>query len=347
MPEMRHTLLEIDLNALRHNYHFFKNKLHPDTSFLAVVKAFVYGNHSMVVPKTLVDLGVDYLAVAYVHEGVALRKAGIEAPILVFHPQPSHFKTALDYTLEPTLYSPRLLKLFLEAAKGQSRYPVHLKFNTGLNRVGFWENDVDFILDQIKDREQVAIRSVYSHLAASDDHEEASFTRGQIQSFDDIYEMMKNGLGSDPIKHLLNTSGILNYPEAQYNMVRCGIGIHGYSNDPETDALLKPLVTLKTIISQLHKIEPGESVGYNRAYRAEGYRTIATLPLGHADGIGRHFGKAKGHVYLKGKAVPIVGNVCMDMLMIDVTGIDCREGDEVIVFGGERSAENFAATGIV
>ena len=345
MPKAEHTVLEIDLGALQHNYKFLKSKLKPQTKFLAVVKAFVYGNHSLEVVRTLEAWDVDYFAVAYVHEGEALRKAGVNTPIMVFHPQPGHFQKAIDADLEPTLYSPKTLRQFLDVAKDLIDYPVHLKFNTGLNRVGFWENDVGYIFDTIGDSRALDIRSVFSHLAASDDLAEEDFTRQQIHSFETTYGAIAARLGKRPIKHILNTSGILNYPETQFDMVRSGIGLHGYGNDPEFDKALKPLVTLKTVISQMHKIESGETVGYNRAYAASGFRTTATLPLGHADGIGRHFGGMKGHVYINGRAAPIIGNVCMDMIMIDVTGIDCSEGDEVIVFGGGHSAEDFARKG--
>ena len=345
MPRAEHTVLEIDLGALQHNYTFLKSKLQPKTKFLAVVKAFVYGNHSLEVVRSLEEWGVDYFAVAYVSEGVALREAGVKTPIMVFHPQAINFKRAIEADLEPTLYSPKILRQFLEIAQDQDHYPVHLKFNTGLNRVGFWENDVDYIFDTIGDSKALEIRSVFSHLAASDDLGEKDFTRQQISSFESTFKALSSRLGKTPIKHILNTSGILNYPEAQFDMVRSGIGLHGYGNDLKYDQALKPLVSLKTIISQMHKIEPGESVGYNRAYTASGYRTTATLPLGHADGIGRHFGRKKGHVHVNGQVAPIIGNVCMDMMMIDVTGIECREGDEVIIFGGLHSAEDFAQQG--
>lgn len=345
MPKAAHTVLEIDLGSLQHNYNFLRSKLDSRTKFLAVVKAFTYGNHSLEAVRSLEAWGVDYFAVAYVQEGEVLRKAGIKAPIMVFHPQPANFKKAIEAGLEPTLYSPRTLREFLEVAKDQSRYPVHLKFNTGLNRVGFWENDSEFIFNTISDSKALQIRSVYSHLAASDDPAEETFTKQQILSFENLYAQIVARLEQEPIKHILNTSGILNFPEAQFDMVRSGIGLHGYGNDPKYDKELKPLVTLKTVISQLHKIEPGETVGYNRAYTSSGFRTTATLPLGHADGIGRHFGRQKGHVHVNGQAAPIIGNVCMDMMMIDVTDINCKEGDEVIIFGGDHSGEIFASQG--
>ncbi len=345
MPEIHETVLEIDLGALEHNYRYLRSRIRPATKFMAVVKASGYGSDALAIARKLVSLGVDALAVAYASEGIALRKEGVSLPILVLHPQEGNFEEIITHDLEPSLYSARILRGFHDVARktGQKAYPVHLKFNTGLNRLGFWENDVKFILDEIGDSGVLEIKGILSHLGASEDLEERDFTERQIHMFGRIVEEAEKVLGPIPIKHLLNTSGILNYPEAQWDMVRSGIGIYGYGNDPRFDPELKPVVSLKTVISQLHRIEPGETVGYNRAYRAEGYTTTATLPLGHADGIGRHYGQGKAFVLVKGKRAPIVGNVCMDMLMIDVTEIDCKEGDEVILFGKGQSADEFAS----
>ncbi len=345
MPEVRETVLEINLEALKHNYDFLRSRLRPDTRFMAVVKAFGYGSDALVIAKKLEELGIDYFAVAYVHEGVALRESGVSIPILVLHPQIGNLDLLITYDLEPSLYSLKVLRAFVIAAgrQGLMDYPVHLKFNTGLNRLGFWENDIDFIKKELAGHREVNVKGIFSHLAASDDLQEQDFTQTQIDTFEKISSEIAGILGYTPLEHLLNTSGILNFPEAQHDMVRSGIGLYGYSNDPEIDTQLKSVATLKTVISQLHKIEPGESVGYNRAYISEGYRTTATLPLGHADGIGRQYGMGKGKVLLHGQKAPIVGNVCMDMIMIDVTGIDCQEGDEVIIFGPDNSAEDFAA----
>ncbi len=346
MADIGETTLEIDLSALAHNFHFLKARLEPDTKFLGVVKAFAYGSDMVAIAKKLESLGIDYLAVAYVKEGVLLREAGITAPILVLHPQPTHFKALIDHGLEPSLYSPRVLREFLAIAEqqGQKKYPVHIKFNTGLNRLGFWENDVEFIFKQLNGSTVLKIKGMLSHLAASEDENERDFSLNQIDTFKEIATKLKNQLGYSPTLHMVNTSGILNYPEAQFNMVRSGIGLYGYGNHPHFDQVLKPVATLKTVISQRHKIEPGESVGYNRAFKSDGYRITATLPLGHADGIGRQYGGGKTFVTIKGKKAPIIGNVCMDMIMVDVTDIECKEGDEVIVFGKGNSAEGFANT---
>lgn len=346
MDKVGETTLEIDLSALEHNYHYLKSKIDPKTKFLAVVKAFAYGSDMATIAQKMESLGVDYFAVAYVKEGVLLRKAGIKTPILVLHPQPMNFGELVDHSLEPSLYSPKILKLFLQFAEEQKLkdYPVHIKFNTGLNRLGFWENDVDFIVELLKGETSLKILSIFSHLAASEDSNEKQFSLNQIAAFKKIGEELNEKLDYAPFRHMLNTSGILNYPEAQFEMVRSGIGLYGYGNHPDIDAQLKPVATLKTIISQIHKIEPNETVGYNRAFASDGYRTTATLPLGHADGIGRHYGNGKTYVVIHGKRAPIIGNVCMDMIMVDVTDIDCKEGDEVIVFGQNHSAEDFAST---
>jgi alanine racemase len=338
------TVLEIDLNALSHNLSVLRSRLNPETQFLAVVKAFAYGSDMLQIAQTLENEKVDYLAVAYTQEGVLLRKGGIRLPILVLHPQPAQLKQCIDHCLEPSIYSPRLLKSFIQVAEesDQKDFPLHLKFNTGLNRLGFWENDVDWIQGQLQETTAVKVKGLLSHLAASDDLNENPFTQAQIKNFTAISAAMEKALGNLPLRHLANTSGILNHPEAQFDMVRSGIALYGYGNAPQFDQELKPLARLRTVISQLHKIEPGESVGYNRAYKAPGYRLIATLPLGHADGIGRQYGQGKGQVWVKGSLAPIVGNVCMDMLMVDVSGIDCKEGDEVVIFGPEHSAEHFA-----
>ncbi|TMU55186.1 alanine racemase [Flagellimonas algicola] len=346
MGSIGETTLEIDLAALENNFRYLKSKIDPETKFLAVVKAFAYGSDMLAIAQKMENLAVDYLAVAYTSEGVFLRESGIKCPILVLHPQPANFEELIQHNLEPSIYSPNLLKQFLQfmEEQGKLEYPIHLKFNTGLNRLGFWENDVDFIMEQLKNRNEIKAVSVFSHLAASEDPQEKEFSQRQIRSFQKISEHLNGKLRYTPFRHMLNTSGIINYPEAQFEMVRSGIGLYGYGNEEKVDQNLKPVASLKTVISQIHRIEPNESVGYNRAFTSEGFRTTATLPLGHADGIGRHYGNGNAHVMVKGKEAPIIGNVCMDMIMVDISGIDCKEGDEVLVFGPNRSAEAFASS---
>jgi len=338
------TVLEIDLAALRHNYQFLTSKLSKETRVMAVVKAFGYGSDAITIAKELEKLGVDYFAVAFVNEGVALREGGIETSILVLHPQPSQFETLIDRCLEPSLYSARVMRSFIETAsqKGQKDYPVQININTGLNRLGFFENDMNWLADTLSNTNSVKVKGIFSHLAASEDLSEKDFTKNQVNSFLKSATELQQKLGYKPILHQSNTSTIINYPEAYFDMVRIGIGLYGYANDTVIDAQLKPVATLKTVISQIHMIEPGESVGYNRAYKANGYEKIATLPLGHADGISRHYGNGKGWVTIHGKKAPIIGNVCMDMLMVNITNIECKEGDSVVVFGKDASAAEWA-----
>lgn len=346
MAKARETVLELDLKALAHNYHYLRSKLRPETKFLSVVKAFAYGSDTEIIAKKLEELGTDYFAVAYTNEGVALRDAGITKPILVLHPQEVSFDTIIERCLEPSIYSMRILEGFLKTAKkhGQKEYPVHLKFNTGLNRLGFRKEDLHTVSAILNANKEIKALSLFSHLAASEDHAEKEFTTKQIQLFRSIADQLDKLLNYRPFRHLLNTSGIINYPESQYDMVRSGIALYGYGNETSIDKLLQPVANLKTIISQIHHLEPNETVGYNRSFSANSPKVTATLPLGHADGIGRHYGNGKTFVSVHGQMAPIIGNVCMDMIMIDITGIDCKEGDEVVLFGEELSAQAFAAT---
>ncbi len=346
MAKARETVLELDLKALAHNYHYLRSKLRPETKFLSVVKAFAYGSDAQVIAKKLQELGTDYFAVAYAKEGVSLREAGITKPILVLHPQEVSFDAIIEHCLEPSIYAMHILDGFLRTAKkhGQNQYPVHLKFNTGLNRLGFRKEDIQQIATKLNDAKEIKALSVFSHLAASEDHSEKEFTSKQINLFHTIAEQLEKQLHYQVFRHILNTSGIINYPESQYDMVRSGIALYGYGNEAKIDNVLKPVASLKTIIAQIHHLGPKESVGYNRGFNTDTPKITATLPLGHADGIGRHYGNGKTVVSVHGKKAPIIGNVCMDMIMIDITGIKCKEGDEVLIFGPELSAQAFAET---
>lgn len=346
MPKARETVLEIDLKALKHNFEYLKSKLNKKTNILAVVKAFAYGSDPKIIANYLQELDVDYFAVAYVNEGVALRDAGITTPILVLHPQGVNFETLIDRCLEPSLYSTKVLNEFIAIAtsKQQKNYPIHIKFNTGLNRLGFKENDVVAISSKLKKTSSVKVKSIFSHLAASEDLNEAKFSHKQIEYFKRISEVFSKLIGYKPMLHITNTSGIINYPEAHFDMVRTGIGLYGFGNSEIENLKLQPVATLKSIISQIHNIEPNETVGYNRAYTSKGLEKTATIPIGHADGIGRHYGNQKGFVTINDKRAPIIGNVCMDMIMVNVTDIDCKEGDEVIIFGKQPNASEFASS---
>jgi len=338
------TVLEIDLNALAHNYHYIRSKIALNTKIMGVVKAFGYGSDAIQIALELERLGIDYFAVAYTKEGVALRNGGITSPILVLHPQPNNFEAIIKSCLEPTLYSKRVFTKFQEVAKSQKQenYPAHIKFNTGLNRIGFLENDIDWISLQLLNSSCIKITSLFSHLAASEDCNEKLFTEQQIQSFNHLCKKTIEKIGYKPLLHQGNTSGVFNYPNAHFNMVRVGIGLYGYGNSIQEDANLKPIASLKSVISQIHTIKKGDTVGYNRSYRAQTKERIATIPIGHADGISRNYGNGNGSVFVKGKRAIIIGNVCMDMLMINITDIDCKEGDQVTIIGKEQTASELA-----
>ena len=337
------TVLEIDGDALLHNLNYFKEKLQPETKILAVVKAFGYGSDAVQIAKFLEDK-VDYFAVAYAIEGIALREAGVETPILVLHPHIQNIASIVAYRLEPCLYNFRIFDAFLKLADEAPlmNYPIHLKFNTGLNRLGFWHTDIPTIIANLKETTHVKVASVFSHLAASEDLEEQDFTINQINNFAYIAQQFYKHLGYEPILHILNTSGVINYPKAQFNMVRIGIGLYGFGNDEKETAQLKNTHNLKSIISQIHVIEPGETVGYNRAYTAKRQSKTATIPIGHADGLSRRLGNKKGYVLINNQKAYIIGNVCMDMIMVDITKIDCTEGDEVIIFNNQEMIQHIA-----
>ncbi|MBT7851530.1 MAG: alanine racemase [Formosa sp.] len=345
MPKVTETTLEINLASLKHNFEYLKSKLKEDTLFLAVVKAFAYGSEANAIAHCLQKMKVDYFAVAYIREGIALRKAGITTPILVLHPQEKNLNLAIEHCLEPSLYSLKILQEFQRIAMlhQQKNYPVHIKFNTGLNRLGFEPQELDLVVDQLSRTSVLKVRSVFSHLAASEDLEEKAFTLAQVELYKSLSSSFAEKINYPFIKHLCNTSGVINYPEAHFNMVRCGIGLYGYGNTNTEAQNFKPVATLKSVISQIHFVSKGKSVGYNRGFISPHDTKIATIPIGHADGIGRHFGHGAGVVSIENKKAVIVGNVCMDMVMVDVTDIECVEGDEVVFFGCEFSAEASAA----
>ncbi len=341
---MSGTVLTINLDNLTHNYEYLRSKINPKVKLLAVVKAVAYGSDATAIAAHLESLGVDYFGVAYAEEGVALRESGITIPILVLHPQPNNFTLIVKHKLEPSVYSQRILKLFADFCLNEQveNYPIHVKYNSGLNRLGFSDTDIPFILDQVEEA-NLLIKSLFSHLSASEDVNENAFTMLEIKSFKQFSGALQSQMINDPITHQSNTSGILNYPEAHFSMVRTGIGLYGFGNEAKYDENLKPVASLTSVISQIHEIPAGGSLGYNRGFIADTTIKSATIALGHADGIGRLYGHGKGFVYIKGKKAPILGNVCMDMLMVNVTHIDCKEGDEVIIFNETYSAASLAA----
>ncbi|MCZ8091682.1 bifunctional UDP-N-acetylmuramoyl-tripeptide:D-alanyl-D-alanine ligase/alanine racemase [Flavobacterium sp.] len=335
------TVLEINLNAISHNLNFFKSKLAPKTKLMVMVKAFGYGNGGFEIAKLLEHHKVDYLGVAFADEGISLKNAGISVPIMVLNPETTSFSSIIQHQLEPEIYSIKGLKAFLKIAeqKKLKHFPIHIKLDTGMHRLGFQENNLLELIKTLQGNETVKVKSILSHMATSDDLSHQEFAISQIELFENLSSQLISALKIKPIRHILNTSGISNYPEAQYDMVRLGIGLYGVSNDDEEQKYLENVGTLKSVISQIRTIEKGESVGYGRRFMAEKQTKVATIPIGYADGISRQLGNGVGYVIINQKKAIILGSVCMDMLMVDVTDIECKEGNTVIVFG-ERPTVN-------
>ena len=335
------TVLEINLNSIVHNLNYFRSKVKADTRIMAMVKAFSYGSGSFEIANILQFHRVDYLAVAYADEGIELRKAGITMPIMVMNPEEQSYDAMILYNLEPEIYSFRVLSLFEETLKRsernmQQQVLIHLKLDTGMHRLGFEEADINELIVRIKNNKHLHIKSIFSHLAASDEPEHDDFTWHQIKSFNTMSERIKSHFTYPIYKHILNSAGISRFPDAQFDMVRLGVGLYGVGANPAEQAQLQNVSTLKTSISQIKNIPANETIGYSRKGVATHDMQIATVPIGYADGLSRKLSNGKGKMIVKGKQAPIVGNVCMDMCMIDITDIAANENDEVIVFGNEN-----------
>jgi alanine racemase len=329
------TILEINLNALSHNLNFYKSKISPQTKMMVMVKAFSYGNGGLEIAKLLEYHKVDYLGVAFADEGIALKTNGIKLPIMVLNPESTSFEAIIQHHLEPEIYSLKGLTSFIKIAKQKNlkNYPIHIKLDTGMHRLGFEEPQLLELIKLLKESHAVEVKSILSHMATSDDLTFADFSQKQIDLFDQHSIRIMNELEIHPIRHILNTSGISNFPKAQYDMVRLGIGLYGISNSVVEQKHLENVGTLKSVISQIRTIVAGESVGYGRRFIAEKETNVATIPIGYADGIRRSWGNGVGYVVINNQKAPIIGSVCMDMLMVDVTNISCAEGNQVIVFG--------------
>lgn len=340
------TVLEVNLSSLIHNLNYYRSKIAPGTKLMAMVKAFSYGSGGFEIANILQHHHVDYLAVAYADEGIELRKAGITTPIMVMNPEEPSYNTMIRHDLEPEIFSFRVLKLFEEAVKRFGRkdapYPIHLKLDTGMHRLGFEEKEVNELAVRIGNSKFLEVRSIFSHLAGSDEPAHDEFTRNQIKKFGEMSEVIRSRFDYPVFRHILNSAGIVRFPGAQFEMVRLGIGLYGIGANAEEQAHLKNVSTLKTTVSQIKEIPAGESIGYSRKFVAKKDMRIATVPIGYADGLSRRLSNGKGKMIIKGKSAPIVGNVCMDMCMLDITDIQCSEGEEVIVFGSEYSAYEIA-----
>jgi alanine racemase len=309
---------------------------------MVMVKAFSYGSGSQEIANALQYQRVDYLCVAYVDEGIVLREAGIHLPILVMNPEVSGFDLMMDHDLEPEIYNFRSLFSFLGALakKNLVSYPVHLKLETGMNRLGFREEELDQLFEIFQQHSYVRIMSVFSHLGTADDAALDSFTREQIEKFKRMSSRIQEQYPHEILRHILNTAGIERFPEASFDMVRLGIGLHGISQHIYEE--LRPVSTLKSIISQVKPVRKGESVGYNRNFIAPADMTLGVVPVGYADGLRRDLGQHGVCFHLSGAAAPVLGTICMDMTMIDITGLAVNEGDEVIIFGPDHPVNELA-----
>lgn len=331
--KVHETILEINLSSMIANLNYYRNKLKADTKIVCMVKASAYGAGSCEVAKTLEEHRVDYLAVAVADEGAELRKAGINCPIMIMNPELTAFKTMFDYRLEPEVYSFGILEELIKAAEreGVSNFPIHIKINTGMNRLGFEPYQMEKLIERLHRQSAVIPRSVFSHLVGSDESRFDSFTRRQIEVFEKASEELQAGFTHKIIRHICNTAGIERYPGAQFEMVRLGIGLYGV--DPYSGKIINNVGTLKSTILQIHEVKAEDTVGYSRKGTLNRDSRIAAIPIGYADGLNRKLGNGNGYCLVNGKKAPYVGNICMDVCMIDVTDIDCKEGDKVEIFG--------------
>ena len=336
------TVLEVNLDALVHNLNYYRSKLKPETKLMVMVKAFAYGSGSFEVANLLQFHRVDYLAVAYADEGVMLRENGITLPIMVMNPSPDSFTKIKQYNLEPEIYSLELLNAFLDATEKNTSYKIHLKLDTGMHRLGFVEEDFDALFTLLRHYPQVQVVSAFSHLAGADEALHNDFSQLQIATFRSMTTEMEERLGYKVTKHILNSAGIVRFPEHQLDMVRLGIGIYGVEATGTEQEALRPVSVLKTTVSQVKNVKQGDTVGYSRKGIADTDKTIATIAIGYADGYDRGFSNGVGEVIIKGRRCPIIGNVCMDMCMVDVTGVDVKAGDEVILFGPQLTLVELA-----
>jgi alanine racemase len=371
------TVMEINLDALIHNLNHFRSRLKPGIKTMAMVKAFSYGSGSYEIANVLQFHRIDYLAVAYADEGVELRKAGIHLPIMVMSPEEQSLDTLLKYNLEPEIYNLHILNLLEETilrnqTSIQQEVRVHIKLDTGMHRLGFSEEEVEPLVARLKSNPNLHVQSVFSHLAASEDPEEDDFTLRQIGSFISMSSRITRELDYSVLLHILNSAGINRFPEAQLDMVRLGIGLYGVGSSPGEQSMLKNVSTLKSVITQIKHIPAGETIGYNRKGIAEKDTTIAIVPVGYADGLNRRLGNGRGKLYIHGKPAPVIGNICMDLTMVDVSPTpiidesthprplpqegggshasrvtrhdlsDVREGDEVIIFGDQHPVAELA-----
>jgi len=331
--KVHETILEVNLNAVIDNLNHYRSFLKPETKMVCMVKAGAYGAGSYEVAKTLEEHRVDYLAVAVADEGSELRKAGITAHILIMNPELTAFKTMFDYHLEPEVYSFHLLDELIRHAEkeGITGFPIHIKLDTGMHRLGFLPQEIPALVEHLKAQKAVIPSSVFSHFVGSDSPQFDAFTRQQIAVFEQASSTLQVGFSHKILRHLCNTAGMERFPEAQFDMVRLGLGLYGVN--PINNHVLHNVSTLKTTILQIHEVPANETVGYSRRGELKRTSRIAAIPIGYADGLNRHLGRGNCYCLVNGQKAPYVGNICMDVCMIDVTDIDCKEGDMVEIFG--------------
>ena len=341
------TILEINLNNLVKNMNYYRSKLKSDTKLMVMVKAFAYGSGNFEVSNVLEFHHADYLTVAYADEGIELRRKGITLPIVVMTPEINTFESIIKNNLEPDIYSFRSLSLLEDAIENldtQLNAPIgiHIKLDTGMHRLGFLPGDIDELLERLKSNDKIVVKSVFSHLAGSDSQEFNDFTMKQIDNFEAMSSKIVNALPYKILRHILNSAGISRFTDYQYDMVRLGIGIYGIAPCEEDKGKLRTVVSLKTTIVQIKEYEVGETIGYSRRGKIEKKSRIGVVPIGYADGLKRELGNGNACFYVNGKAAPIIGNICMDMCMIDLTGIDCKEDDTAILFNEDYPVERIA-----
>ena len=342
LHQTHETVLKVNLSALVDNVRYFRSLLKPETKLTCMVKAFAYGAGSVEVSKALQSSGlVDYLAVAVADEGVELRRAGITLPIIIMDPEVAAMDLILENNLEPNVYSHQSLKTVIATAeaKGLENVPIHVKIDSGMHRLGFYKEDMPWLIEKLNAQKAVRVASVFSHLAGSDEAQFDAFTLDQIHYFDECAETLKAGLNYPIIKHICNSAGIERFAKYQFDMCRLGIGLYGFSF---AGAQLRNVCTLETTILSVKTVKAGETVGYGRHTKLNEDRTIAVIPIGYADGFDRRFSNYGGEVWVRGKRCPVVGNVCMDQAMIDVTGADARPGDIAEVFGEHMPLQELA-----
>jgi len=342
------TTLEINMNNLISNLNYFKSLIQPQTKIMVMVKAFSYGLGTYEIASLLEKNNVDYLAVANTYEGIELRKEGIQIPIMVMKPELDSFDLVLENQLTPTIFSlyalNKLVKTLENSSSVSNEHPflISIKIDTGMHRLGFDKKDIAELIDLVKKYPFIKIESIFSHLAASDEIEHDEFTLQQIENLNSCSGIFEQEFDYHIDKHILNSNGIIRFNHAQMDMVRLGIGVYGIVNDPVTQQHLLPVSTLKSKIAQLKQINKGDTIGYNRNGIASQNLTIATIPVGYADGLSRRLGNGNWSMLVNGKEAPIIGNVCMDMVMIDVTDIECKENDEAFIFGDKNPISEMA-----